>query len=105
LSHYPPPIPFGPQQPPPSQPPPPSHLAWAIASAVLCCLPLSVVSIVYASRVDRLWLLGQYEEAARGRRLARNRATTSVAAVFVPVVVILIIGLVEAALEGGAGSG
>lgn len=100
MSHYPPPIPFGPQQQPPSQPPPPSHLAWAIASAVLCCLPLSVVSIVYASRVDRLWLLGQHEEAARASRLARNWAIASVAAVLVPVVVFLVTGLVEAALEG-----
>ena len=42
-----------------NQPPPlsrpvyiPNHLVWAILTTLFCCLPLGVVSIVYASQVD-----------------------------------------------------
>jgi hypothetical protein len=30
----------------------PNHLVWAILSTLFCCLPLGIVSIVYASQVD-----------------------------------------------------
>ncbi|UKE50570.1 CD225/dispanin family protein [Xanthomonas translucens] len=30
----------------------PNNLVWAILSTLFCCLPLGVVSIVYASQVD-----------------------------------------------------
>jgi Interferon-induced transmembrane protein len=68
--------------PPPPQPPPPSslppygaphggypaqqpdsNLVWGILCTVLCCLPLGVVSIVYASKVSGLWTQGRYAEA------------------------------------------
>lgn len=30
----------------------PNHLVWAILSTLFCCLPLGIVSIVYAAQVD-----------------------------------------------------
>jgi hypothetical protein len=34
-----------------------------ILCTVLCCLPLGIVSIVYASKVSGLWAQGRYAEA------------------------------------------
>lgn len=50
---------------------PDSWLVWAILSTVLCCLPLGVVSIIYAAKVDNLWAAGRYDEAERASRNAR----------------------------------
>jgi len=65
-----------PPPPPPGPPPaygapqggapaqqPDSNLVWGILCAVLCCLPLGIVSIVYASKVSGLWAQGRYPEA------------------------------------------
>lgn len=30
----------------------PNHLVWAILATLFCCLPLGIVSIVYAAQVD-----------------------------------------------------
>jgi Interferon-induced transmembrane protein len=48
--------------PPPAQQPN-SNLVWGILCTVLCCLPLGIVSIVYASKVSGLWTQGRYAEA------------------------------------------
>ncbi len=48
---------------PPSLTKPDSNLVWAILCTVLCCVPLGIVSIVYASKVDSLWNIGAYQEA------------------------------------------
>lgn len=42
---------------------PESHLAVAILCTLLCCLPLGVVSIVYAAKVDGLYNSGDYQGA------------------------------------------
>lgn len=44
---------------------PNSYLAWAIVATVLCCLPLGIPAIVYASKVDSAWSSGQYDDARR----------------------------------------
>lgn len=56
--------------PPPQQPD--SFLVWAILGTIFCCLPFGIVSIVYASKVDRLWYAGNYEEAKDAARKART---------------------------------
>lgn len=58
-------------------PAPSSNLVWAILTTILCCLPLGVVSIIYASQVDTEWSRGNYAEAYRKSRLARNWAIAS----------------------------
>ncbi len=50
---------------------PASYLGWAIASLVLCCVPLGIVAVVYAARVDALWMSGNHTAAAAASRKAR----------------------------------
>ena len=42
---------------------PENYLPWAIAATLLCCLPIGIVAIMYANRVDSTWNNGKYEEA------------------------------------------
>ena len=59
--------PYGPGQ----QGPPPSYLAWAIISTLCCCMPFGIVAIIYASKVNGLWLRGDvngaYKASARAQ--------------------------------------
>ena len=79
---YPPPPPPPPQPPPygapqggyPAQQRPDSNLVWGILCAVLCCLPLGIVSIVYASKVSGLWAQGRYAEAQEASANAKKWA-------------------------------
>lgn len=41
----------------------PTHLALSIIVTLLCCLPLGIVGIVYASKVSGLVAAGRYDEA------------------------------------------
>lgn len=47
------------------EPCPPSHLGWAIASTVLCCLPLGVVAIIMSSKVQQRYNRGDLQGAKR----------------------------------------
>ena len=42
---------------------PDNNLLWAILSTVFCCLPLGIVSIIYAIKVDDLYKHGDYQGA------------------------------------------
>lgn len=55
-------------------PPPSSHLALAILTTVFCCLPLGIVSIVYASKVDSLYSVGDIAGATYNSMQARKWA-------------------------------
>ena len=50
---------------------PDNWLVWSILTTVLCCLPLGVVAIIYAARVDNLWNSGQREEAVKAAKNAK----------------------------------
>lgn len=77
------------------QPPPPNgyqefvpnHLVWAILSTLFCCLPLGIVSIVYASQVDGKRAAGDISGAREASRKAGLWAIW--AAVALPVLLIL----------------
>ncbi len=49
----------------------PNHLVWAILTTLFCCLPLGIVSIVYASRVDGLRAAGDTAGAREASRKAK----------------------------------
>ena len=53
---------------------PDNYLVFAIISTVLCCLPLGIVSIIHSTKVDNLWNAGQYDEAKRASRQAKQFA-------------------------------
>ncbi|GBL35527.1 hypothetical protein EMGBS15_11220 [Filimonas sp.] len=57
-------------------PRPGNNLVLAII-AVICCLPLGVVSVLAANKVDSLWLSGQYNEASEASKKAKNWAISA----------------------------
>jgi len=57
--------------------PPPNYLVWAILSTVLCCLPLGVVSIVFAAQVNSKWYAGDLAGAREASNKAKNFAMWS----------------------------
>ena len=61
----------------PSGPPPPNHLVWAILSTLFCCLPLGVVSIVFAAQVNGKWNSGDVAGARDASKKARTFALWS----------------------------
>lgn len=65
----------------------PNHLVWAILSTLFCCLPLGIVSIVYASQVDGRRLSG---DIAGARELSKKAgAWSAYAAISLPIFLIL----------------
>lgn len=42
---------------------PDNYLVWAILTTVLCCLPLGIVSIIHAAKVNDLYAARKYSEA------------------------------------------
>ena len=64
---------------PGQQPPmkPDNNLVWAILSTILCCLPLGIVAIVYASKVDGLYNQGDYAGAQEAADNAKKWAMWS----------------------------
>jgi hypothetical protein len=107
---YPPPPPPPPGT-PPWQPPygvpqggypaqqPDSNLVWGILCALLCCLPLGVVSIVYSSKVSGLWTQGRYAEAQAAAESAKKWAIWGAVA---GVIGLVIYGII--AVAGGMSS-
>lgn len=72
----------------------PSSYMWlSICSTLLCCLPLGIVSIVYASKVDPNWAKGDYDEALANSQNAKNWGLASVIAGFAVGLIFFIIGL------------
>ena len=61
----------------PMGPKPDSYLVWAILTTLFCCLPFGIVSIVYASKVDSAWRIGQQAEAEDNSNKAKNWALAS----------------------------
>lgn len=44
---------------------PPTNLVWAIVSTILCCLPVGVVAIVYASKVSGYYYRNEFVKAKK----------------------------------------
>jgi hypothetical protein len=60
--------------------PPANYLVWAILSTVFCCLPLGVVSIVFAAQVNSKWYAGDVAGARDASEKAKNFAMWSAVA-------------------------
>ncbi|MDQ2623821.1 MAG: CD225/dispanin family protein [Actinomycetota bacterium] len=56
----------------PMGPPPPNYLVYAILTTLFCCMPLGIVSIVFAAQVGSKWAMGDYA----GAHHASNQAKT-----------------------------
>ena len=65
----------------------PNHLVWAILATLFCCLPLGIVSIVHAAKVDGLRLSGNIAGAREMSEKAKMWAIY--AAISGPVLMVL----------------
>ena len=83
-------------------PPPNNNLVWAILTTLFCCLPLGIVSIVYAAQVNGKWSAGDAAGAQASAAKARQFAIWSAVAGLV--VIVLYIILVVAAGVSLSGS-
>lgn len=61
-------------------PPPASNLVWGILTTIFCCLPLGIVSIVFASQVSSKWAAGDSAGAYESARKAKTWAIWSAVA-------------------------
>jgi hypothetical protein len=77
----------------------PNHLVWSILTTLFCCLPLGIVSIVYATQVDGRRAAGDIAGAREASGKAKFWALLSVAIALVP----LTLYLVFAVFLGGLG--
>ena len=55
-------------------PKPDNYLVWAILSTICCCLPFGIVSIVYAAKVNSLYMAQQYDLAENASQNAKKWA-------------------------------
>lgn len=76
---------------------PPSYLGWAIASCILCCLPLGIVAIIYAAQVNDKWIRGDYDGAYRA---SQNAQIWTIAAIVLGVIGSVVISMVQPAFWG-----
>ena len=70
---------------------------WAILATLFCCLPLGIVSIVFAAQVDTKWNRGDWNGAVESSGRARMWLIVSVVASVVVIIgyflfIVLVIG-------------
>ncbi|GAA1275893.1 hypothetical protein Psi02_01400 [Planotetraspora silvatica] len=77
--------------------PPNNHLAMAIITTILCCLPLGIVSIVYSSQVNSKWAAGDYQGALASSESAKKwwiaAVITGIAFSVLYIIVFVVIGV------------
>lgn len=69
---------------------PDNYIWFAVLVTVLCCMPLGIVSIINSAKVDSTWAAGDYDEAWKYSRRARNWAWWAVASSVIFVILYLI---------------
>src|SRR6476469_5852399 len=57
--------------------PPPNYLVWAILTTLFCCLPLGIVSIVFAAQVNSKFAAGDVAGAQESSNKAKQFAMWS----------------------------
>ncbi|MCO5055093.1 CD225/dispanin family protein [Thermomonas sp.] len=81
-----------------------NNLIWAILATLFCCLPLGIVSIIYAAKVDGLVAAGNYAAAQEAADKAKSWAMWAAGA-FVILMVLYVIFFVMVGMSAGGLSG
>lgn len=75
---------------------PDNNMLWAILSTLFCCLPLGIVSIINAAKVDGLYSAGDYQGAQDAADNAKKYAQYSAACGLIVFVIYFFIGIASA---------
>ena len=78
----------------------PNHLVWAILSTLFCCLPLGIVSIVYAAQVNGKVAAGDIA----GAREASDKAKKFAMWAAIAGVVVMVLYAIFVVALGGMGA-
>ena len=81
------------------RPKPNSHLDLAILSTLFYCLPLGIVSIVYASKVDSQYSSGDYAGAQNSSNKAKNFAIWAAISIVIIIIVAAFLGILGNVLD------
>lgn len=80
--------------------PPPNNLVWAILSTLCCCLPLGVVSIVFAAQVNSKWQAGDFAGAQEASDKAKKFAIISAVVGVIGTIIYIAIAAATGGLSG-----
>jgi hypothetical protein len=75
---------------------PDNHMIWAILCTLFCCLPLGIISIINAAKVDSLYRTGDYEGAYKAAEDAKKYALWGAIPAAIIVVIYIIVGILAA---------
>ena len=75
---------------------PDNNMLWAILCTLFCCLPLGIVAIINAAKVNGLYRSGNYSDAQEAADNAKKYALYGLIAGIVVFVVYFIIGFAGA---------
>lgn len=79
---------------------PDNYLVWAILCTIFCCLPLGIVSIVYAAKVDGQYNAGDYigaqDSANKAKNFAMWGAITGVVGIIIYILFVFVISGIAA---------
>ncbi len=75
---------------------PDNNMVWAILSTIFCCIPLGIVSIIYALKVDELYSTGDYMGAQDAADNAKKYAQYAAVCGFIVIIFYFFIGMIDA---------
>ncbi len=77
-------------------PKPDNNMLWAILCTLFCCLPLGIVAIINAAKVDGLYRSGDYSGAQEAADNAKKYAQYGLIGGIIVFVIYFIIGMAGA---------
>lgn len=75
---------------------PDNNMLWAILSTLFCCLPLGIMSIINAAKVDGLYMAGDYQGAEDAADKAKKYAQYGAVCGLVVFVIYFFVGVAGA---------
>ena len=90
---------------PVTDPPPKTWLVESILATILCCIPFGIVAIVYATRVESNWYVGNKELALSSSKSAKSWTLVSVfigLGISLIYIILMSLGIVAGLFSGAA---